>query len=294
MQSKAIFLVIVLIFGFNLHAIAPVSATHFKILPHEWNNQTFEEVVEFTLSPAIPPVGNSMPEKNQNINVTVRIKNEIAVLDVAVINITSAVYWDGRKIPNMNPGIFTFRRIDDYSGYCVINNAKYFPPGSQVWWRIEVTNYSSTPATLVSPIYYYKVQGAWPYNNTVEDAFEKCIDIIGEPDVINGAAPNAYDPVSLTIDSTKCGIKIGTAYLNFTVKEGSQVYRYNNWPFTPENSFRMKLTSPIPGYLPETVITFYIVAFDDSRDASRALQSKNYTYIVSKNNTWQYPKFEQN
>ncbi|MCX8173817.1 MAG: hypothetical protein N3F63_04325 [Thermoplasmata archaeon] len=298
LQKIAILLLILAVLPSNILVVLSAdgfpATSHPKVSPKEWNNQTFEEIVEFTVSPAIPPAGTLMPEKNQNINVTVRIRNYTTMLDSAVINITSALYWDGRKIPNMNPGIFSFRRIDDYSGYCIINNAKYFPAGSQVWWRIEVTNYTSTPSTLVSNIYYYKVQGAWPYNNTVEEAFEKCIHVIATPDVINGAAPNAYDSVSITIDSTKSGIKIGTAYMNLTVKEGSQVYKYNNWPFAPEDSFTMKLTSPIPGYLPETVITFYIVAFDDSKDASRSLQSRNYTYTVSKNNTWQYPKFEQN
>jgi len=260
----------------------------------EWNNQTFSDIVEFTASPLVPPLGTEMPEKNENINITIHIKNNTAVIDSAVINITNAVYWDGKKIPNMNPGIFSFRRIDDYSGYCIINNAKYFPAGSQVWWRIEVTNYTSTPATIVSDIYYYKVNGAWPYNSTVENAFEKCIDISASPDVINGMYPNAYDSVSITIDSTKSGIKIGTAYLNFTVKEGSKVTNYERWPFSPNDVFRAKLTSPIPGYLPETVISFYIVAYDDSRDSTRWLQSQTYTYTVSKNNTWQYPKFEQN
>ena len=192
--------------------------------------------------------------------------------------------------------------------YFVIKNYKYFPPGTNESWSINATNYSTDPGQVMeiqSYTYKYLVLGAWPVRpptGTLEDV----VTITATPNVFTKSNwPNAYDPVSFTLDSTKtCSfycVKIGraTIFYNITAPNGSVVAKDQRIEFFPTNSFVTTTYYDLPGLPTGYKVEYYIVAYDDFFDASRVLKTKpldKYKYEVNKNNIWVYPdkSFEDN
>lgn len=275
------FIFFVLVFSFldlgllSNQPIQPIETTD------RWQHSEFEKNIEVVTDPPVPPYGDSNPMKEQNVNVTIRSKNnqkiELAYITVYAYN------WDGSKNPSCppeRPGNWTFRRISDSEMYVIINNYKYFPPGSTVYWRITAYNYTGNITKLVSPWYSYVVGGAWPYHS-----FEECIDVYIFPDILNGEVVLAGDSVDVQLDSSKCGIKIGYAMLHLRVKNETGTYD-GAIQFIPKNSFTPKLMYKIPGYPAGWRVEFWIEAWDDPNDDRRKLVSQKFSYVVQPGYGW--------
>ncbi len=247
----------------------------------DWISNDFKQNIEIITDPPIPPYGDANPAKGQNVNITIKSKNnqkiELAYITVYAYN------WDGTDNPScskQHPGNWTFKRISDTEMYIIINNYKYFPPGSTVYWRITAFNYSGNITKLISPWYSYTVGGAWPYHN-----FDDCVDIIMQPDVINGEPVLAGDPVHIELDSSKCGVKIGYALLHLKIKNETGTYE-GAIQFFPKNSYHPKLMYDIPGYPAGWKVEFWIEVWDDPNDDRRKLISEKYSYVVQPGHSW--------
>ncbi len=239
--------------------------------------------------PAIPPTGDIEPESDENVNVN--LTTESTGMDEAYLNV-SAIGWDGEPVSGLDPsepGTWRFEISDDgHEATSLLNNVKYFPPGTVVTWNVYLINYTQH-MTYASQNYSYEVSGAWHYNNSYEDAFYRNVEMDISPEL----PPNAWDPVTITIQSRYDDVEIAHAILDMS---------YENETMEGEGSLPFRNVDPvegieqvtIPGYPAGTRIDFSIRAWDDPDDSSREIRSKDFNYTVSWGNTWEFMGFEDN
>ncbi len=244
--------------------------------------------VEIEADPPIRPTGIYRPATDENVDITVTTGS--TGIDEARLNV-SAIRWGGQPVPGLdpsNPGVWSFDISEDgYEATSFLNNVKYFPPGTEVTWNVYLLNYSQ-PARYSSVNYTYEVRGAWRYNNSFEDAFERNLDMSISPDL----PPNAYDPVTITLESEYDDVEIGQAILDLSYRGDES--GDGSLPFRNVDPIKGIEEVTIPGFAANTEVDFSIRAWDDPDDASREIESDVYNYTVAAGNIFDEGSFEDN
>jgi len=254
------------------------------------------ENVTIKTNPAVEPYGEvQQPPSDENVNVTVETDIE---MNEAYLNV-SAREWDGEPVEGFepsDPGIWTFDISGDgYSATSLLNNIKYFPPGTDVEWKVELVNWAED-ATYTSDTFEYEVKGAWPYNHSEAEEspdFENAFDANIDWDLSPELPPNAWDPVTITLQSRYEDVEIGQAILEL---------EYENETMQEDGSLPSRTVDPtegieqvtIPGLPENTHVEFNLTAWDDQDDDRRAIRSADFNYTVAGGNTWRSDDFAEN
>ncbi|MFP4608100.1 MAG: hypothetical protein ACOCTR_03245 [Candidatus Natronoplasma sp.] len=293
MKGKKI-LVLLLVSMSLMGMIIPMSLAGCRALESESSSEDptpsdgFDDLTIKT-DPAVPPTGDVEPEPDENVDVN--LTTESTAMDEAYLNV-SAIKWNGEPVRGLepsNPGTWVFDVSDNgHKATSLLNNVKYFPPGTEVTWSVYLVNYTHR-LEYTSQNYSYEVSGAWHYNNSYEDAFYRNIDM----DISPKLPPNAYDEVTLTLQSRYDDVEIGQAILDMSYKNETMEGE-GSLPFRNVDPVKGIKQVTIPGYPAGTKVEFSIRAWDDPDDSSREIESDEYNYTVSWGNTWEFKSFDEN
>ncbi len=288
-KQFTLFVIAVMLISFTLPLVSIVRGSG----SYEEEPTDFQDVTIKT-DPAIPPSGEMEPGTDENVEVTVETSKTI---DEASLNV-SAIKWNGdpvRGLEPSEPARWEFDISDDgYSAISLLNNIKYFPPGTEVTWNVYLLNYADQ-STYTSENFTYEVKGAWEYNsseaveNGYENAFQANIDMDISPEI----PPNAYDPVDITLQSSYDGVEIGEAILEIHY-ENETVDEEGSLPFRNVDPIKGIEEVTVPGLPAGTEVEFTISAWDDPEDTRREIKSETYNYTVKWGNTWESSIFEDN
>ncbi|MEF8874249.1 MAG: hypothetical protein V5A88_06205 [Candidatus Thermoplasmatota archaeon] len=249
----------------------------------------FEDLTIET-DPAVPPSGELEPESDKNINVN--LTTESTRMDEAYLNV-SAIKWNGKPVKGLdpsNPGTWVFEISENgYHATSLLNNLKYFDPGTKVTWNVYVVNYTQH-LKYASQNYSYEVKGAWHYNNSYEDTFYRNLEMDMSPEL----PPNAYDPVTITLQSRYDDVEIGQAMLDLRYEKNESIKDNGTMLFRNIDPVEGIEQVTIPGLPAGTRVDFSIRAWDHPDDDTREIESEKFNYTVSWGNTWDFRSFEEN
>jgi hypothetical protein len=262
------------------------------------------------------PAGNVVSQYARSIYVTVT-----PVKSAHFNNVFLTVWgtgWNNQTLTSTlptAPGIWPLL-INQTTGVAtgMLNDMKYFPPGSTVYFNITVYSqlsgnmavYSPCPAGATKvpiwgnatyPTWAYTVGGGWP-----SPIFTSDIKITAFPNVFDGIEPGIFQPVQLTISSIS-GSPIGGANVNYTltirnITTGSSTTEpgtgseYANG-FTPVNSSTETSSLGPFQYSPYnvTIVNFHIIAWElwsggvENTIDSYISSGVYYSYTVSSGGT---------
>ena len=246
------------------------------------------------------------------ISVTVTPTNPADTL-VGVVLTVWGEWWmnqSGIPIPPNAPGTWNLP-IANGSAMGLLNDQKYFPPGSVVWFNLTISAslmggpvYSPclTPTTRPwwtndAPSWEYLVDGGWPSRTTASpppafSGWGSDINLKAFPNIFNNTDPGPFQPLTLTMNSV-AGNAIGGANIYYNVTYYDPVTNYANTTsgglrFYPENASQTSVSvGPYYSVNNVTTINFYILAWEDwSGGAVNYIRSPSMQYIVSNGGTW--------
>lgn len=195
-----------------------------------------------------------------------------------------------------------------------LNDFKFFPPGSYVYFGISIFQNQSTPYNWTSPCPIGEVQVAgtppgtgvdqptWMYrvgNGWPSPYFEQDIQITATPNVFGGVVPDPFQSVYFFLNSTKIGFPIGGplggARLYYTLDNRTGTHPGGS-TFCPNNATYMNSCF---GGIPYGIGPFYevgdIISFQFEAFVStdvgiyNKIFSKTYNYEVGAGGTWCSP-----
>lgn len=215
-----------------------------------------------------------------------------------------AVGWNNGVLTSTEPsapGVWTFQNNSQNYQQATgqLNNYKYFPPGSTVYFNLTLVQESVNgvnwlyspcadgilPANSNDyPTWEYTMGGGWPSTTFTND-----INITAVPNIFAGIQPSSDQAVLLYLNSANLSNDlIGGANLHYSLTNSTGTFT-GGWYFLPKNSTYESLADGvgIGPFAPDTTVKFWIqawVLWDGG--AVNYIFYQNFTYKVSFGGTW--------
>jgi hypothetical protein len=228
-----------------------------------WLGGTFEADAEVTQDPAQPTEADS-------VQIFLRVRNSTIAINFAFL--TYYVKFPGT---NRQDGPYNATFIPE----AFSNNRRLFAPalpprpnGTEVTYTVLAYDFFNVPRQ--SLWYNFTVQGEVRSKEWRFDTFEENLGLAWAPQ-----APEAHEPVNLTIRSLSPDVLISAAHLFI------RYHYFDNPPqeggFVFQRAGNDTLAAHIPGYPAGTTVFFWVIAYDPSNNPMTS-PVLNYTLSVDR------------
>ncbi|MDE1822233.1 MAG: hypothetical protein KGJ23_14200 [Euryarchaeota archaeon] len=290
-----------------------------------WANNVTTTISLFGASQVVPYV-NSVSGYARSVQVTIQTPANVPI-EQAEITVW-AVGWNNQSLnstlPNA-PGVFSMTVDQNVPTKNIatgqLNDFKFFPPGSTVYFNMSLVQNVTDPSNWTSPCWAgafnapwnpapaapapqptwaYRIGNGWP-----SPVFENDIQITATPNVMNGVQPDPFQSVYFYLNSSKINMNIGGPL------GGARLYYFlhnrtcdnknaqgcpGGASFCSANAtFEVSCYGGVPTgvgpfYEAGDVIDFYFEAFiSNDVGVYNKIFSRSYSYTVSAGGTWCQP-----
>lgn len=300
--------------GTGTQTVVPENPAYIGACTSIVDNTTYQSDFAVTFNPytglpALPTVP-TVSQYARAVGVTVSPSSSAITLNQVVLTVWAQI-WNSTTDPTLPPSLPGTWNLPIVNGSAsgLLNDEKYFPPGTTVYFNLTIvfSNSSGVDQTVYSPCpmgnlpstanaaptWEYLVSGGWP--STTVGGFQSAIKITATPNVFAGVQPGPEQAVVFKLNSV-LGNPIGVAYIYYNISYYDNLTGATSAPtppngggtFTPVNTSSESVSvGPYPNPGNYTTIHFYIVAYEDwSGGVVNMIQSSNYTYVVGTGGTW--------